>query len=645
MTTVTNNFKRNNHATFFNGASVEVPAAADTPRVDLPQPPIETRALQDEFRVRSDASVDTEKAVDSLLTENVVSARSFRDSTEPYVTNTTATESVKSPFVDQIIYDDFSGYVVPIASTDYEGLEKLDPRLVDRIWRLNNLYWVVDEDGNLMKFKLRPAQMHLLENLHYKNIILKARQLGFTTFICIFMLDYALFNKNKSLGIVAHTKDDASVIFRKVKIAWDNFPTPLKDYFKLTTTGDSATEYQFTNGSVMRVSTSLRSGTYQMVLITEFGKICARFPEKAAEIVTGTLPAVPSTGVVFIESTAEGEEGHFYEYCQDAMEAKRLKRGLTSKDYKFFFFPWYANPADVVPGNVPISSEINEYLDKMQSLVRVTFTQEQRNWYYLTSKELKMKMKQEHPTTPEEAFLTSGNKLFKGLVIDAQREKYCREPIDIDGDFLIYRRYVSSHLYGLGADVSQGTKRDSSTIVVIDFTTGEVVMTYRSNEIDPVLFAHDIKKAALMYGGCIAAPEANNVGMTTCVTLNNIYSNVYTQMREGLMEEVSSSKLGYLTSSLTKPKYMYEMAEAIENDDLKILDEGILLEAKKFNKEDTLQITVNENTTRHFDLLTACGIAYQMRAYTSKGKADPEDVARVENRRERVRSVGRKAYR
>lgn len=631
------NLRRQNHATFFNGGSSAAPVSPSSTGVDSEQPDLQhaSEGLH-EMGVREDAPGNAAASRES------VSVAAFNHSPTASLVTAQITQNEE---LNRINVDDFSEYIVPIASTDYEGLEKLDARLADRIWRLNNLYWVVDEEGNLMKFKLRPAQIYLMQNMHYKNIVLKARQLGFTTFICIFMLDYALFNRNKSLGIIAHTKDDASVIFRKVKIAWENFPQHLKDWFKLGTIGDSAVEYQFTNNSVMRVSTSLRSGTYQMVLITEFGKICARFPEKATEIVTGTLPAVPAKGVVFIESTAEGEEGYFYDYCQEAMEAKRMNRALTTKDYKFFFFPWYQNPADVIPGNVPISNEINELLDKTSRLVKVVFTQEQRNWYYLTSKELKGKMKQEHPSTPEEAFLTSGNKLFSGEVVDAQREKYAQDPLLIDGDFMIYKKYVPSHSYGLGADVSVGVKRDSSTIVVIDFTTGEVVMTYRSNTIDPVLFAHDIKKAALMYGGCIAAPEANSVGMTTCVTLHAIYPHVYTQVREGLLEQVPSNKLGFLTSPATKPKMMYELSEAMEADEVKILDEGILLEAKKFNKEDTLETKTDENTTRHFDLLTAAAIAFQMRAYISRGAADPQDVAKVEERRERVRTGGRKAYR
>jgi hypothetical protein len=536
--------------------------------------------------------------------------------------------------VDETVsVDGFQSYVFPIASTDYKGLESIDPRLADRNWRLNNLYTVINEEGELVRFKMRPSQLKLLENLHYKNIILKARQLGFTTFICIFLLDYALFNKNKQIGIIAHTQGDAGVIFKKVKIAWDNVPEKLKGFLHLATTGDSKAEYSFTNGSNMRISTSLRSGTYQAVLVTEFGKICARFPEKAEEVITGTLPAVPAKGLVFMESTAEGEEGRFYDMCMEAMENKRLHRVLTVKDYRFHFFPWFENPAYIIEGDVFISPEMNEYLDKIERTLKITLSKEQRNWYAIEQKTLKNKMKQENPAMPDEAFLSSGNKLFSTESVERHRELYVMKPTEIDGDFVIYKRFVRSHLYVLGADVSQGVKRDSSTIVVIDLNTGETVMTYKSNTIDPVTFAHDIKKAALMYGGCIAAPESNNVGQTTCVVLNTIYTNIYTQVREGQLETVHTSKLGWLTTQLSKPRMMYELSEAIDDDLVHLLDEGIVIEAKTFNKEDSLEVNTTEKTTRHFDLLIATAIAWQMRTYVTRGLASPEEVAHVEERR------------
>jgi len=613
--------KQNNHANFFKTQSIP----------DHQEPEISGGHSVDNG-VSSDAS---EYIGDVVEFDPIAIVEETKD--QP-----AAIDNSSSDFVDPVLsdlksdvvsMDGFQTYIIPVQSTDYKGLESIDPRLVDREWRLNNLYTVINEKGELVKFKLRDAQKKLLRGMHYKNIILKARQLGFTTFICIFLLDYALFNSNKQIGIIGPTQTDTGVIFRKVKVAWDNFPQRIKDFLRLNTAGDSKVEYEFTNGSVMRISTSLRSGTYQAVLITEFGKISARFPEKAEEIITGTLPAVPAQGLVFIESTAEGEDGRYHEMVEDAMENARTHHALTVKDYRFFFFPWYENPSNVVSGEVQIPGYMEEYFEKMELMTKHVFSKEQRNWYFLESKIQKGKMKQEHPTLPEEAFLMSGNKLFNGENIDTQIQMYMREPMEVDGDFLIYKRYVKSHLYGLGADVSQGVKRDSSTIVVIDFTTGETVLTYKSNIVDPVTFAHDIKRAALMYGGCIAAPEANNVGITTCVTLNSIYPNIYTQHREGLIETSPTNKLGWLTTGLSKPKMMYEFSEAINDDIVHILDEGILMEAKKFNKEDSLEIIVNDKTTRHFDLLTAAAIAYQMKIYTSRGISDPEDVSRVETHR------------
>lgn len=590
-----------------------------------------------------EGQVDTGLSDDAHQQEEGASSRapiSFDDSSAHH-SNSLLGMGVRSNLTESGVAKDDNGfetYIIPIASTDYKGLETIDPRLVDREWRLDNLYTVIDEAGEIVQFKLRPAQRKLLREMHYKNIILKARQLGFTTFICLFLLDYALFNRNKLVGIVGPTQTDTSTIFRKIKIAWDNFPQGIKDFLRLGTTGDSKVEYEFSNGSVMRIATSLRSGTYQAVLITEFGKISAKFPDKAEEIVSGTLPAVPAKGLIFIESTAEGEDGPYHDMVEDAMEAKKAQRVLTSKEYKFFFFPWYENPADIVEGEVPISDEVTQYLNKVERMQMITLSQAQRNWYYLEGKIQKLKMKQEHPSSPDEAFLTSGNKLFDGPMIEKHREEYQQEPLEVIGDYVIYKRYNKNHVYGLGADVSLGVKRDSSTIAIIDFTTGELVLTYRNNEIDPVLFAHDIKKAALMYGGCIAAPEANSVGHTTCVTLNSIYSNVYTQYREGSTESVTTNKLGWLSTGLTKPRMLYDLSDAMTDELVKVYDEGALNEAKKMNKEDSLQVqtsTSTEKMTRHFDLVTAIAIAWQMRIYVTRGVADQEDVAKVEERREK----------
>ena len=84
----------------------------------------------------------------------------------------------------------------------------------DPLWRFNNLYWIMDKEGSRTQFQLNWAQEALLNELHEFNLILKARQLGFTTLIQLVMLDACLFNQNIRAGTIAHRLDDARVIFR-----------------------------------------------------------------------------------------------------------------------------------------------------------------------------------------------------------------------------------------------------------------------------------------------------------------------------------------------------------------------------------------------------------------------------------------------
>ncbi len=123
----------------------------------------------------------------------------------------------------------------------------------------------------------------------------------------------------------------------KAKIAYDNLPEPLKSLVSVRT--DNARELIFSNGSSLRVGTSLRSSTFQYLHVSEFGKLSAKFPEKAREIITGSLNTLATGQYVFIESTAEGREGPFYEICKRAQELQKGGHSFTPLDYRFHFFP------------------------------------------------------------------------------------------------------------------------------------------------------------------------------------------------------------------------------------------------------------------------------------------------------------------
>ena len=85
-----------------------------------------------------------------------------------------------------------------------------EERLSNRLWRLENLYYILDKEGVKRQFKLNWAQRELYENVWHSNVILKARQLGISTFVTILFLDTCLFNSNTAAGIIAHTREDAA---------------------------------------------------------------------------------------------------------------------------------------------------------------------------------------------------------------------------------------------------------------------------------------------------------------------------------------------------------------------------------------------------------------------------------------------------
>lgn len=277
----------------------------------------------------------------------------------------------------------------------------------DQRWRLNNLYWITDKEGRRVRFELNWAQDELLRELHYLNLILKARQLGFTTLIQIYMLDVSLFFPDTRCGIIAQTQNDAQTIFRdKIKFPYDNLPEQLRTAVPIVR--DNTTTLELANNSVIQVGTSLRSGTLQYLHISEFGKICAKYPHKAREIVTGALNTIQAGQIAFIESTAEGQEGQFYDMCQTAQSKRRTGESLTTLDWKFHFYPWWREPAYAIdPTGIVIPEPLERYFEEIRTRHGVTLIPAQKAWYTKKAETQGADMKREYPSTPDEAFEAS----------------------------------------------------------------------------------------------------------------------------------------------------------------------------------------------------------------------------------------------
>ncbi len=322
-----------------------------------------------------------------------------------------------------------------------EAAAELAKNMANPMWRIANLYKIIikgdsEEDGLVIQFKPNRAQRRFLDRLHHRNIILKARQLGFTTLIAIAWLDHALFNANSRCGIIAQDREAAEVIFRdKVKFAYENLPPLLKEAMPLAR--DSATELLFAhNNSSIRVATSMRSGTIHRLHISEFGIICAKFPDKADEIMTGSIPAVPLNGVTIIESTAKGTDGDFHDMTKRAIALQQAGKELNQRDYRFHFFPWFGEERYRMSADgVVVTKEDHEHFDQVEQTMGVTLDAEQRAWYVSTRDNdyagKEEKMLQEYPSTPDEAFQvsTEGNYYSKQMAIVRKTGRILRMPV------------------------------------------------------------------------------------------------------------------------------------------------------------------------------------------------------------------------
>lgn len=194
-----------------------------------------------------------------------------------------------------------------------------------------------------------------------------------------------------------------------------------------------------------------------------------------------------------------------------------------------------------------------------------------------------------------------------------------REPERVTGGFKIFREFNPSHRYGSGHDVAGGVGLDSSTSVFIDFDTvpAQVVATYKDNTIKPEIFGDEIYRQQGLYGHCISGVE-RNYGTEAILRLKQLGANLYAMPKSDTKkEENEPTEYGWHTNLLTKPKMISAMRKAIEDGLIELNDPDLIAEFKSYSRNDLMDNVKDPRlTTRHFDLLIAACIAWQMKDFT-----------------------------
>ena len=406
-------------------------------------------------------------------------------------------------------------------------IEDLRKNIGDKKWRMSHLYKIVDKKANRIVFKKNKSQRHFDKNKTNRNIILKSRRLGFTTYEALDSLDDTLFKRNFTSLFTAHTIDDAKIIFdKKVDFAWKNIDEGLRSLWKVDS--DTANNFKFDFGdntsSSITVSNSGRGGTNNRVHVSEYAKLCKKYPAKASEIITGTFPSVPPQGRIDIESTAEGMSGEYYEMFVEAWYRKRLAR---QDEFTAFFYNWQWDEEELsgVTEIIPVS-EMEESNRFKEYQILHNLTDIEISYYYSKWCLLKKdwdKLHQEYPTTPEEAFIASGSCFFnqeriQELIIKAPEPLQIEKELIpekllqyyLEKELIIYKLPESYASYVSGGDVAEGKGGDSSALETINNLDAKTVISFNSNRIRPDDFAMVCNEIGKWYNWSYMGIESNS---------------------------------------------------------------------------------------------------------------------------------------
>lgn len=462
-------------------------------------------------------------------------------------------------------------------------------RFWNRWWRLEHFYKIqTKKAGGKTLLKLKPAQRLLQRYLMVWNwlLVLKARQVGVSTFFLLFHLDRTLFTPNCNTCILAHKRESLVKLFRIIKIAYESCPDSFqladgRIWHKPKAKYDTKNELYFEGlDSRIYVALEVRSDTLHGLHVSEKAHI-----KNAEDVLTATYGALVDDAVVTGETTANGLGGVFYEEWENE-ESHFAKVFIGYQDD-----PDYCDHIDDEKGFLATLTEEEKKVLTLPRMKPGNIAWRRRK---LSVKANRKKFKQEFPATPQEAFITSGKSPFDRELIT---DWIIREPVEtrMEGHLKIWVPPIKGRRYLMACDCASGEGEeirsddgepeggtDYSSVGVWDCVTMQMVAHFRAKH--PYSTLHKVVwELGKEYGWPYLVIEMQDHGLTV---MNNVISHVgmpegtqpYPQHMIHTTEVLDSKtkakqkKWGWWTTTRTRPLIIDRMENAIAEQEVKIYD-------------------------------------------------------------------------
>ena len=420
-------------------------------------------------------------------------------------------------------------------------------------------------------FQMLKPQAHVL--------ILKSRQLGFTTLVAGLAAWLAMTNKEFNVAIASRTKEDSDRVLLKIRQdGYPNIPEWLRERFPHPT-NKAAGKIDWSNGSWIEAfpagNAAARGTTASVLFLDEWAWFSN--PEEA---LSSARPTTSTGGSLIVMSTAKAAGTLYHKQWRDAVRTVEKRRAHSEAESKFFpmFFGWYEHPDRDDQWYV---SEVlgGDYTPSVRA----------REW----------------PSNPEQAFTEAGSSVF-GRVdrtvhtpLDASRKLVAlggESVVEVSDEAFgsesprgvsVWQEPIKDHRYVVGADVGTGVAGgDFSSAHVVDIETGEVVCHYHAR-VGTDVYADALRAVGLWYNQALLCVERNAIGLAVVMLLRKeLYPNLFYEYPLGERVEYASEKIGFHTTTRNKGMIIAQLETALRNAEIVVHCDQTLAELDNFTLDE-----------------------------------------------------------
>ena len=403
-------------------------------------------------------------------------------------------------------------------------------------------------------------------------IILKARQQGLSTYTGGYLY-YSVSQKQACKAmVITHHADSTRALFDMTKRFHEHCPDILKPHTKYS----SRREMNFDvldSSYVVATAGGDSIGRGETLTHVHASELAFWQKSTALDNWNGLTQAVPnhSGTAIFVESTANGATGIFADLWRGAVDG--------SNGYVPVFIPWFTDIEyrETVPENferTPDEEDLVDLYDLDDGQLMFRRRKIAQNGIDL--------FRQEYPSEPDEAFLTTGRPVFNPdqIVKSLDKTQDLKERLALEGgewannargELSTYRKHVEGEQYVIGADVAMGVRGGDYSVAQVLDSKKRQVATWRGH-VHPDYYAEILYALGEYYNEAYICVENNSHGILTCTRLGKdmAYPNFYTETQMDKLTDRETTKLGFTTTSKTKPLIIDQLRAAMREETLEL---------------------------------------------------------------------------